>query len=75
MQEVVGVAGHDLYVLESQFIGHLQHFLDRVADDDFAAIRPGLGRDAGGGQDGQLAFDFGQGVLRQLFTVGQQHGG
>ncbi|KAG1289106.1 hypothetical protein G6F57_020673 [Rhizopus arrhizus] len=74
-KEVIRVARHDLHVLESQVVRYLQHLFDGVADNDLTALGPGLGCDAAGGQDGQLALDFGQRVARQCFAVGKQHGG
>nr|GFC74681.1 hypothetical protein [Tanacetum cinerariifolium] len=60
-EEEVRVLGHDLHMLEGQFVGDLEHFLLIVGNDHFAEAFPGAARDVGSRQDLQQAFDFGHG--------------
>ena len=66
LEEVVVVVGHDLHMLESQFVCHRQHLCVLLTDDHAAVVGPGLSSDVGGGQVLELTFHFGDGVQTEL---------
>ncbi len=73
-EEIIGIAGHHLYVLGGDAVGLVHHLLLAVADDHLAEIRPGLAGRIRGRKDLQQPLHPGHGVARELLRIGQQHG-
>ena len=72
LQEPVVTVGHHLDMLRGDLVGHLQHFLIAVAEDDLAVVAPGDRCGIGRRQDLQQAVDLDHGLLRKTAGVGDQ---